>query len=451
MSDLFLARLQMATTMAFHIIFASTIIVLPSLAFLSELIFSRNKTEQKSCETLSIKWSRAILVLFAVGAASGTLLSFELGLLFPKFMSFAGPIFGLPFAIEGVVFLLEAIFLSVYIYWREFFPEKLRIFSALIISVLSIISGILVISANGWMQTPTGFLLDMNGKAIEINPVAAMFNKSWFHLSAHMIFAAFQAIGFLIAGIHGFILLKFPSITTMKDELKDIHKRALKISLIVAAVFSLLQIPVGHLSGQKVAENQPIKLAAMEALWESKSGAGLYIGGIPDEKAETTRYAIEIPKLLSFLSYSDINSKVTGLKDFPKDHRPPVFITHIAFQVMVFSGFLLASFSLLFLLALKFFRQKINLFENKLFLLTTVLLSPLGMLALQSGWIVTEVGRQPWIIYEIMKTQDALASGVSQNTSFLIPFICVSLTNTLMGLGVIFFIFNEMKSLRADR
>ena len=265
-------------------------------------------------------------------AVSGTVLSFELGLLWPGFMAYAGPIIGMPFSLEGFAFFLEAIFLGLYLYGWDRIPKLAHWFAGMMVLLGGTFSGIFVVTANAWMNTPTGFSI-VDGKVTNVDPIAAMLNPSSFSQALHMTIAAFLAVGFAVAGIHAYFLRRDP------DNL--FHRRAFAIALSVGAVFALLQPISGDISAKRVAKYQPIKLAAMEAQWETARGAPLRIGGIPDEDAEETRYAIEIPKALSFLAHFDFNAEIMGLKEVPREDRPPVAVVHFAFQIMVACGIVL--------------------------------------------------------------------------------------------------------------
>ena len=396
MEDLLAARLQIAVSLGFHIIFACIGMSMPFLMAVAE--WKYNRTGDKVYLDLTKAWSKGVAIFFATGAVSGTVLSFELGLLWPKFMDHAGPIIGMPFSLEGTAFFLEAIALGLYLYgWNRVNKWAHWIFG-LIVGVSGVASGIFVVSANSWMNSPTGFDW-VDGKAINVDPVAAMFNPAWLSQAHHMILAAFVATAFAVAGIHAFLLIRNPG--------HELHKRALKIAMMFAAVFALLQPISGDLSAKFVARNQPLKLAAMEGLFKTTTNAPLTIGGIPDMKEKKMNFGIEIPGGLSFLAFEDFNAEVKGLDAFPEDEWPPVPIVHISFQIMVGIGSILAMIGVLYLYFL--FRKKNQMF-NKWYLKLLFLCTPLGFIAVEAGWFVTEVGRQPWIIYGIMKTKDSLTS-----------------------------------------
>ena len=415
MDDFLTARLQMTVSFVFHIVFACIGMTMPWLMFVAELKWI--KTGRKGYLDLSKAWARGVAIFFAVGAVSGTVLSFELGLLWPKFMEHAGAIIGMPFSWEGTAFFLEAIALGVFLYGRDRVNKRVHLFSGLLVGIAGVVSGIFVVAANAWMNSPSGFDW-VNGQAINIDPVKAMFNKAWFQQALHMTIAAFASTSFAVAGVHAFILLRHKG--------NEFHRGAIRIALLFGVVAAILQPLSGDISAKNVAKLQPAKLAAMESLFKTSQPAALVIGGIPDEEKEEVKYGIHIPHLLSFLAHGDPNAEVEGLDKTSKENWPPVAIVHFAFQIMVFMGMLMMGAGILFLIFN--FRWRENL-DKRWWLKLLVWLTPVGFIAVEAGWIVTEVGRQPWIIYGIMKTKDAVTPmpGV-QYPFFLITLIYLALT-----------------------
>ena len=405
MDDLLAARAQMAMSLAFHIIFASIGIAMPLLMIIAEGMWL--KTKDETYLTLAKRWSKGTAIMFAVGAVSGTVLSFELGLLWPGFMAYAGPIIGMPFSLEGLAFFVEAIFLGIYLYGWERVPKTVHWCAGMMVLLGGIMSGIFVVTANAWMNTPTGFTI-VEGKATNIDPIAAMLNPSSFSQALHMTLAAFIAVGFVVAGIHAYFLRRDPD--------NPFHRKAFAIALSVGGVIAILQPISGDISAKRLAKHQPVKLAAMEAQWETERGAPLRIGGIPDEKAEKTRYAIEIPKALSFLVHFDPNAEIKGLKEVPPENRPPIAVVHYAFQIMVSCGIVMIIAGILG--GWLAWRRK-GIPVNSWYLRFVTFCAPLGFIAIEAGWTVTEVGRQPWIIYDIMRTADA----VTPMPNLVVPFI----------------------------
>ncbi len=418
MTDLLAARAQMAMSLGFHIIFAVIGIAMPLLMVIAEGLWL--KTREETYLTLAKQWAKGTAVMFAVGAVSGTVLSFELGLLWPNFMAYAGPIIGMPFSLEGFAFFLEAIFLGIYLYGWDRIPKYAHWFAGVMVLLGGTLSGIFVVTANAWMNTPTGFSV-VNGEVTDIDPIAAMLNPSSFSQTLHMTIAAFLAVGFAVAGIHAYFLRRDPS--------NLFHRRAFAIALSVGSVFALLQPISGDISAKRLAKYQPVKLAAMEGQWETERGAPLRIGGIPDEDAEETRYALEIPKALSFLAHSDFNAEIMGLKDVPREDRPPVAIVHFAFQIMVACGLILIAAGVLGgWLAWK----RRGLPTQRWYLRFITLCAPLGFIAIEAGWTVTEVGRQPWVIYNFMRTADA----VTPMPNLVVPFIAFTVLYIFLSIIV---------------
>jgi cytochrome d ubiquinol oxidase subunit I len=394
MSDVLAARLLMGLSLAFHILFAAAGIALPLFMVIAEWRYRR--TGDPVYLALAKTWSKSAAVLFAVGAVGGTVLSFELGLLWPRFMAFSGSIIGVPFALEGFAFFTEAIFLGIYLYGWERVSPRLHLAAGAVVAVAGAISGVLVLAAVAWMQTPAGFGT-FNSQPVDIQPFTAMANPAWPHITLHMLLAAYQSVAAAMLGIHGFMLLR--------DRANLFHRKAFAFALTATLITGLLQPLAGDFSAKQVGALQPAKLAALEGQFRTEQGAPLRIGGIPDPDAGVTRLAIEIPGLLSWLAYGDPNATVRGLEEWPRDDWPPVVLVHLAFQVMVGSAFVMLGVAALGVLLA--WRRK-RLPDSRWFLWLAVAAAPLGFVALETGWIVTEVGRQPWIIYEVMRTVDAV-------------------------------------------
>lgn len=428
MPELLLARALMAMLFAFHIVFAVAGMGMPVLMVAAEGAFlSTGKTVYRE---LATRWARGTGVLFAVGAVSGTVLSFELGLLWPRFMEFAGGIIGLPFALEGFAFFAEAIFLGIYLYGWDRVSPRLHILSGAVVAAGGILSGVFVVTANAWMNSPAGFAVS-NGMPVDISPFAAMFNPAWKTQVVHMTIAAFAASGFAVAGIHAWMLLR--------DRENLFHRRALAIALAVGGTAAVLQPVSGDFLARFVARSQPAKLAAMEGQFRTERGAPLRIGGIPDAGAETTRYAIEIPAGLSLLAFHDASAEVKGLSDFPRDERPDPLPVHLSFQVMVFSGIGMAVLSLC--AGLFAWKRRGWLFHRR-FLLAVAACGPLGILSVEAGWIVTELGRQPWIIYRVMKTSEA----VTPVGGIALPFAAFFLLYLAIGISAAWLLQREVSA-----
>jgi cytochrome d ubiquinol oxidase subunit I len=417
----------MGLTLPFQNAFAAAGVALPVLMVLAD---HRNlRTRDAEYLTLSKRMAKGTAILFAVGAVSGTVLSFELGLLWPEFMKQAGAVIGMPFSLEGFAFFTEAIFLGIYLYgWNRVRPRA-HLFAGVMVALSGALSGIFVVIANAWMNSPTGFSM-IDGKPSNIDPVAAMLNPMALSQTLHMTLAAYAATGFAVAGIHAYLLLR--------DRQNPFHRKALSIALLVGGAAALLQPLSGDLSARAVALNQPAKLAALEGQFKTERGAPLRIGGIPDEEAGETRYAIEIPRALSLLAFHDADAEVQGLEAFPRDQWPNTLVVHTAFQVMVGMGTLLMIVALWG--AVRWWRHRAGLPDNKWFLRALVLSMPAGMIAIEAGWTVTEVGRQPWIIYGVMRTRDA----VTTMPGLVVPFVTFTLLYVFLAAVVVWLLLRQV-------
>ncbi len=394
MTDLFAARTQMALSLGFHIVFAGIGIAMPLLMVLAE--WKWRKTGDEEWLQLAKRWAKGTAVLFAVGAVSGTVLSFELGLLWPRFMQFAGPIIGIPFSLEGFAFFTEAIFLGVYLYGWDKISARAHRTAGVIVATSAAASAVFVVMVNAWMNTPTGITLG-NGRILAIDPIGGMFNPSTAQQVIHMLIAAYAATGLAVAGVHAAILLKRRDV--------EFHRKALAVALMVGVPAAIVQPVSGDFSAHVVAEQQPVKLAALEGHFETQRGAPLRIGGWPDVEAGKTRFAIEIPRGLSLLAFHDPNAEVKGLLAFPRDLWPPVVPVHLAFQLMVGLGTVMALVGVwVAFLAWK----KRDIAANPWLLRALTIVAPFGFIAIEAGWMVTEIGRQPWVVAGIVKTADAV-------------------------------------------
>ena len=426
MTDLLAARAQMGLSLGFHIIFAVVGIGMPLLMVVAERrwVSSRDPLDLE----LAKRWSKGTAILFAVGAVSGTVLSFELGLLWPGFMDVAGPIIGMPFSLEGFAFFTEAIFLGIYLYGWDRISPRAHLWAGVLVAVSGAISGIFVVIANAWMNTPTGFDL-VDGLPANIDPVRAFFNPAALQQTLHMTLAAYAATGFAVAGIHALLLLR--------DPLNAFHRRALTIGVLVGAPAALLQPLSGDFSARNVAKYQPAKLAAMEALFTTRSGAPLLIGGLPDMETGEVKFGFEIPHALSLMAYHDPNATVQGLDSIPRADWPHVPTVHAAFQVMVGAGTLLA-LAALWSLAVLIRRQEIA--ARPLLLKALACCAPLGFVAIEAGWTVTEVGRQPWIIHGVLRTSQA----VTPMPGLVYTMFGFSLLYVFLGGVVVFLLYAQI-------
>ena len=380
MTDILFARWQMAMSLGFHIVFAAVGIAMPALMVAAEIAWRR--TGDREWLALAKRWARGTAVLFAVGAVSGTVLSFELGLLFPGFMEHAGAIIGIPFSLEGFAFFTEAIFLGLFLYGRDRLRPALHIFCGVMVAVSGVMSAVFVTFVNAWMNAPVGYEL-RDGTIVAVDALAAMKTPFALHEIPHTVLAAYMSTSMAVAGIHAWALRRRPHST--------FHAKALRLAICMTIPCALLQPVVGHFAGQQVAEHQPLKFAAMEDLEETTAGAPIELG------------PIEVPGALSWLATGDPDATVIGLEEFPAEDRPSK-IVHYSFRLMVGLGTIAAGYAALaILLALR--RRPWS--EGKWWLRLTIALAPAGAIAMEAGWIVTEVGRQPWVVYGVLRTNDA--------------------------------------------
>jgi cytochrome d ubiquinol oxidase subunit I len=407
MSQLLSARAQMGISLGFHIIFAALGVGLPLLLCIAEGLGYFRK--DRVWYDLAQRWVKPFAILYAVGAVSGTILSFELGLLWPTFMNFSGSIIGLPFAMEAFAFFTEGIFLGLYLFgWQRLSP-LVHWLCSFPLWIGGMLSSLFVVTSNAWMNTPAGFQI-VNGKVTGINPWQAMFNPSTPSETIHMTLAAYEATGFAVAAVYAVLILR--GANTLHN------RRGMQLGLALGMVVAPFQIIVGDWSARIVAHYQHEKLAAMEGLFHSANGAPETILGFPDTATGQTVLSVQIPHLLSFLAYGNPNAYVQGLDAFPRDDWPDVAITHLSFDTMVGIGFLALLAGLWFWV--QYFRQKRAVPTDKWLLYAVVAAGPLTLLAIELGWMVTEEGRQPWIIYHILRVSQAVSPLNLLDVSFVV-------------------------------
>lgn len=409
------ARVQMELSLAFHMIFAALGIGMPVLMLIAEGLWLR--TGRPHYRHLARKWGKATALTFAIGAVSGTALSFELGLLWPRFMAFAGGVIGSAFALEAYAFFIEAIFLGLYLYGWDRLSPRAHWLTGFPVAISGLMSGVLVVAANAWMQAPTGFI-ESGGVLVHADPLGPFRSPAWLHMALHSTLSCYIATGFAVAGVYASGMLR--------GRRDAYHRSALSIAMAVGAASAAVQPLSGDLSARRLAEYQPAKLAAMEAHFETMTGAPLIIGGLPDIDAGEVRWALRIPRALSLLVARDPDAEVIGLDAFPRELWPNVVITHVAFQVMVGCGFVLIALGALFWIS----RWRRRLDGGRWLLIALVAGSPLGFLALEAGWIVTEVGRQPWVIHGVMRTADGVTPVAE------VPITLLGFAALYVGLGV---------------
>jgi cytochrome d ubiquinol oxidase subunit I len=422
MSDLLAARAQMGTSLAFHIIFASLGVGLPLLICLAEGLALWRK--DATWMTLTRRWTKAFALLFAIGAVSGTILSFEIGLLWPTFTRFSGAIIGLPFALEGFAFFIEAIFLGLYLYGWERLSPRAHWLCSFPLWISGAFSAWFIVSANSWMNTPTGFQIQ-HGQVTGINPLQAILNPSTPYETFHMLLAAYVATGFGVATVY--------AVAMLCGKRGEYYRKGLLLAMALGAIAIPFQIFDGDLSARSLVDLQPAKLAAMEGVFHTEKGAPIKIGGIVDDKTGQVLYAIEIPDGLSILAKGDPHATIRGLDTYAPGDQPDPFFVHPSFDGMVGSGFFALFIAGVFWLF--YFRRRRVVPEHRLLLWGVALSGPLSFLAIELGWMVTELGRQPWIITGILRTQDAVTTAPGLDISFAIfsgIYVVLAITLTVL-------------------
>jgi cytochrome bd ubiquinol oxidase subunit I len=415
------ARQMQALSFSVHIPLVCFGIAFPTMILFVEWLYLRSGDELY--RTLARRWTRVMAALFAIGVITGTILSFEMGLLWPAFTSTFGSVFGLGFAIEGFSFFTEAIFIGIYIYGWDRLSPRMHFLSGIPIAIAGVTGSLMVISVNAWMNDPIGFRL-VHGKAVDVHPLIALFTNSfiWPEL-VHMYVAGYLVCGFLLAGVYAIGRLRKYSLPPTRYE-----RTALAIPLTIAALASPVQLLIGDWISRVVAVAQPIKLAAIEGLAKTTTGASEHLLGWYTQGQ--VKYGIAIPKLLSLLAFHNPNAIVKGLDTVPADRQPPVNVVRVSFQLMVGIGTLLALLAAVYLFVR--IRRK-RLPDSIWFYRALALAGPASVVALIAGWVTTEVGRQPWVVYKVMLTNEAVtgAGGIPVGyATLVIVYVCV-------GLGVI--------------
>jgi len=404
-TDLTAARSQMAFTLGTHIILSCLGVGFPLIMLVANWIGW--KRDDADAMKLARRWSKVVAVTFAVGVVTGTVLSFEFGILWPGLFDRFGEIIGLPFAVEGIFFFIEAIFIAIYLYGWDRLSTRAHFWTGVPIVLAGIGGAVSVVSANAWMNQPAGFDLDAAGNVINVDPLAAIFNDATPYEAPHMLFAAYMVAGFLVASVYAVGMIRNPS--ARRDRY---HRLGLTIPFAIAAIATPLQLFVGDTAARAIATDQPSKYASMEYVTTTSTHVPEYLLGIYDTKTGDVSGGIRIPDLNSLLAGFSPDTKVIGLDTVPVDERPPSpTLLHWCFDIMVGIG------TALFFLALWFgwamWRRR-RPPEHKLFLWAAAGAGVGAIAALECGWIVTEVGRQPWIVYQVMRTEDAVthASGI---------------------------------------
>jgi len=418
-SQLMAARDQMALSLGFHIVLSCFGVAFPALIYVAH---RRGLRGDADALVLAKRWSKVAAVLFAVGAVSGTVLSFEMGLLWPGLMSTFGDVIGLPFALEGIAFFVEAIFLGIYLYgWNRLSP-KVHLRTLIPMIAAGVMGTFCVVAANAWMNSPSGFNLqtaaDGSLKVVDVDPVEAMFNNAVWTEFLHMFVAAYMVVGFVAAAVYASGMLR-----GRRDR---VHTLGFRLAFAMATIAAVVQPLIGHVAGMRLAEHQPQKLAAMELATTTEHNAPLNIGGfLIDGKVYG---ALKIPGLSSLLARGWFNRDVPGLDLAPQADQPPANVVHNAFQIMVGVGTALMLFSLWFWWRR---RRGHDPTSGRRFLKLASVAGPAAVLALEAGWTVTEVGRQPWIVQDVLRVRDA----VTPNGGIWISFTVIAIVYA--GLGTI--------------
>lgn len=424
MDTLTAARAAFAVSLAFHIVFAALGVGLPVLLCLAEGLGLRYR--DATWYALARRWGKAAGILFVIGAVSGTTLSFELGILWPRFMGFATSVIGLPFAIEGFAFFTEAIFIGIYLYGWDRLSPRAHWLSTLPLVVSGFLGTWMIVIVNAWMNYPAGFRVE-NGHPVDVNPLAAMGTLASPAEPIHMMLAALQVSSFGVAAIYAVALLL--------GRRGAYYRRGLLLPLLVGTIVAPLQAFAGDRAAEMVATTQPVKLAAMEGLFRTTVGAPLRILGYPDVATGQTSFALEVPRLLSFLAYHDFNAPVRGLDAFPRSDWPTYIpIVHWAFDVMVGLGGLMILLPLIFWVL--YFRHARTLPTVRWVLWPLAALGPLAIVALEAGWIVTEGGRQPWVINHVMLVRDGVTTAPGVGFFFFV-FLAIYLLLAAVLIGLL--------------
>lgn len=396
------ARQLQALSLIFHIPLVCFGIAFPTMVLFTEGLYLR--TGDLTYKRLAKRWSKVIIIFFAVGVVTGTILTFEFGILWPNFMATFGDVFGLGFGLEGFAFFTEAIFVAIYVYGWDRLPKKVHFWSGVPMAIAGVVGATMILAVNGWMNDPKGFDV-VNNQIVNINPWRALFNDFFWHELAHMYLAGYVVVGFLVASVY--------AVAWLKGDRSRYVRTAMIIPLTFAALIAPVQVVVGDWAAREVATDQPVKLAAMEGLGTTQAGAPFTLGGLYDKDTNQVEGGIAIPKMLSLLAFHDPNATVEGLDSVPVDDRPgPVNTVRYSFHVMVGIGTLLALLGAWFVFT---WWRKRSLPQTKWFYRALACSGVLAVIALEAGWIVTEVGRQPWIAYNVMRVSDAVtqADGIS--------------------------------------
>jgi cytochrome d ubiquinol oxidase subunit I len=406
-ADLFEARQMQALSLTVHIPIVCFGIAFPAMMLFVEGLYLR--TGDAVYKALAKRWSKVAVTLFAVGVVTGTILSFEFGLLWPEFMARFGEVFGIGFALEGISFFVEAIFIAIYVYGWDRLSLRAHFLTGIPVVLSGFAGSFNVIAVNGWMNDPTGFDLGPSGEVLNPRPWSALLNGNMWHELIHMYLAGYLVCGFIVAGVYAYAWLH--------GRRDHYHRTALVVTLAFASLVAPVQVVVGDWAGREVSNRQPVKLAAMEGLQHTRVGAPFTLGGFYDKARGEVRYGIEVPRLLSLLAKHDPNARIVGLDSVPPADRPPVNVVRYAFQTMAGIGTGLALLGVWFVWT--WYRRR-RLPSSPWFFRAVMLAGPLSFVALIAGWITTEVGRQPWIVYQVMRTEEAVTAANGLGVGYVV-------------------------------
>ncbi|MFA6978600.1 MAG: cytochrome ubiquinol oxidase subunit I [Ignavibacteriaceae bacterium] len=431
MDQVLLARIQFAMTVGFHFIFPPLTIGLAWMLVIFEAIGWKKKDEVYAA--IGKFFGKILGLIFAVGVASGIVMEFQFGTNWAEYSKFVGDIFGAPLAAEGVfAFFLESTFLGLYIFGREKVSKGTHWFSIFMVAVGSTISGFWILVANSWQQTPAGYVV-RNGRAELTDFWASVFNPSTMPRFYHTIDAALISAAFFVAGVSAYYLIK--------NKHTEFAKTSLRFAIVFGLIVSVLEVfPFGHEHAKQVAETQPEKFAATQGLYTSQEGAPIAIFAFPTDHPPTLKVPIEIPGLLSWMAFGDFKAKIKGINEFPRENIPPLFLTFVSYHNMVVLGM----YFILIMAIAGYLLYKKKLFENKKILTVLKWSVPLPLIAIQLGWIAAEVGRQPWIVYHLMKTKDAVSFTVGTG-ELIFSIILFALIYILLGSIFLTLLFKKIK------
>lgn len=427
-----LARVQFAFTVAFHIIFPAFTIGLASYLFvLNGMHFLTRKPVYLD---LFNYWKKIFALSFGMGVVSGIVMSYQFGTNWSVFADKVGPILGPLIGYEVMTaFFLEAGFLGVMLFGRQRVGEKLHLFATAMVALGTLMSAFWILSVNSWMQTPAGHIINEAGQFVPDDWMAVIFNPSFLHRLVHMVLAAYLTTAFMVAGVAAYHLLKLRSVKDDPAVSKEGVRKMFSMAMWMAAIIAPLQIFAGDAHGLNTLKYQPMKIAALEGHFESQKPAGLVIFGIPNEEQARMDYKIEIPLLGSLILRHDLDGEVLGLDAFPREDWPPMAPPFYAFRVMVGIGFLMLGMGIWSLVL----RKRGKLYDTPLMHKAAVIMAPSGFVAVISGWIVTEVGRQPFTVYHLLRTADSVSPiDAPAVAASLIAFIVVYFT--LFGAGIVY-------------